>query len=153
MEDSASEHDQSQVVRDAERIEEELGKLRADLWELAGREVNSWQVRAGRVRLAARLGSADIFVVYVVFLLAALSAGSLLTFFDSTKELGIALVVGAIFAGGSFVAQMWAVQQAKEKDVMALLRQGERQRIEALVRRHNQLEAELQSLGPTATPE
>jgi hypothetical protein len=92
-------------------------------------------------------------VVYVVFLLATLSAGSLLTFFDSTKELGIALVVGAIFAGGSFVAQMWTVQQAKEKDVMALLRHGERQRIEALVRRHNQLEAELQSLGPPATPE
>jgi hypothetical protein len=59
-----------------------------------------------------------IFAVYIIFNTAVLAAGIALILGKGVlKDLGVAMVVGALFAFGSFAAQWWTVQVQFERDV------------------------------------
>jgi hypothetical protein len=77
--------------------------------------VVGWQFHIpGRGRVTANLGTDLIFKVYVLFLALTFVAGVVLAATHVGTELGVALVVGSIFAGGAFLAQMWVVQYERE---------------------------------------
>jgi len=95
------------------RIDDEIRNLRSRFrrgigWQLWGRPFG--------VRVPAN--SALIFMAFTLFNLSALGAGIGLTIATrgALNNLGIALVVGALFAFGSFMAQWWTVQAQVELD-------------------------------------
>jgi hypothetical protein len=82
----------------------------------------NWHVYLGKIALPARLDSAGFSWVYVGINLFAFAFGIGCIFFGgSWRELGIALIVGAMFGMSAFVAQMLSVQLAVEQHQNDLL--------------------------------
>ena len=90
------------------QINEQLEALRARL--------QTWHMSAGRVRVSGRFGSMRLAQVFLGFhLLIVLSGGALIFVGGAAQSLGIAMVVGAIFGFGAFIAQVWALQVERER--------------------------------------
>ncbi|WP_157552805.1 hypothetical protein [Micromonospora sp. NRRL B-16802] len=87
----------------------------------------NWQV--GPVRFTAGYGSMGIAQAYIVFCVLCLVAGILCTLLTSATELGVALVVGAIFAIGSIGPQAWAAQVGREISATQLVYGAELKKI------------------------
>jgi hypothetical protein len=82
----------------------------------------NWHVYLGKIALPARLNSTGFSWVYVGINLFAFAFGIGCIFFGgSWRELGIALVVGAMFGMSAFVAQLLSVQLAVEQHQNDLL--------------------------------
>ena len=73
-----------------------------------------WGARYGPVRLQARMSSLRIAQVFITFCALTFGVGAAFTFLDGTRELGIAMVVGAMFTAGSVIVQYWALRTAVE---------------------------------------
>jgi hypothetical protein len=74
--------------------------------------------RWGLGRFRFRIGSARISTLFAAFHLACFVVGvTLITVGGTAKTIGIAVVVGALFAFGSFIAQLWAVSVQHELSV------------------------------------
>jgi hypothetical protein len=78
---------------------------------------SSWRFMFGPIRVNFRFGPGVITAFYASFISICLLAGVVFCFFGGTlAALGAALVVGALFSFGAFVAQFWLVtQQARQK--------------------------------------
>lgn len=82
----------------------------------------NWHVYAGKVAIPARLNSAGFSWLYVGLNALAFIFGVACIFFGgSWRELGIALVVGAMFGASALVAQVLSVQLAVEQHQNDLL--------------------------------
>jgi hypothetical protein len=65
--------------------------------------------------------SRNWFLLLVSVCIAAFASGAVLALTKGTKELGVALVVGSIFAISSFLGQVWTVQVQDERRLEAEL--------------------------------
>lgn len=81
------------------------------------RVTSSWLFTFGPIRFHFRFGPGVINAFYASFISICLLAGVIFCFFGGIlAALGAALVVGALFSFGAFVAQFWLVtQQAQQK--------------------------------------
>lgn len=140
----------------AEVPEADLPTLVAKLDELNAEFVNAyyarrghWRFYVGPLRLTAKLNSLGIAHIYALFCALCFIAGAVLAVFSTTKELGVALVVGAIFAGSSFVSQWWTVQVAKEtEDHREVYGPEEVRRLRELLHQREQLAARIERIRP-----
>jgi hypothetical protein len=100
------------------RLHQELQETEDSFWREMSHAASGWQLIAGPVRIRAVVRSETITLVYVAFNAACFIAGTIFIFAGGVlANLGIAIVVGAIFAFGSFVAQFWAVAVQNEREV------------------------------------
>ncbi|GAB3512506.1 hypothetical protein [Phytohabitans suffuscus] len=80
-----------------------------------------WQIRIGPVRLARRVWSMHFFFTFTLFHIGAGVVGGVFIFMrEPFRSLGIAIVVGALFAFGSFLTQVWAQSVEKEYKLLEL---------------------------------
>jgi hypothetical protein len=77
---------------------------------------------------------------FVGFCVLTFVAGAAMALVPSTRELGIAVVVGSIFSFGSFVTQFWAVVVQNERQAHDLIwGEPDRRQARHLIRRHGRL--------------
>ena len=141
---------------DGESGDEQLGQLLAEIealdneyWDARTWAVAGWQYRLGPLQLRGRFSSGSIANIYLAFCAVTLLGGGVLAVLDPTRELGVALVVGAIFAGGAFVAQWWTLQVDNERRFAAEVHGPDMVRyFRQLIRRRNRLIAKVERLYP-----
>jgi hypothetical protein len=81
-------------------------------------DMRIWRLRLGPLVLARQVGSQTVTHLYMVFNTVLFGAGVVMAFLESpVQELGIALIVGAIFSYGSFLSQFWTVLVQNERDI------------------------------------
>lgn len=100
-------------------------------WEELRAELSTWHFYVGPVGVSARFNSMRFARYFVAFHLLVAASGAVLIFISdgAPRDLGLALVVGALFGFGAFIAQVWSAQVDRE----AWLREDEaRQRVETL---------------------
>lgn len=106
------EEDDSKVQELLRRRGDELAKLR----DLHGQFI-TWSMELGPLQFSAQVGSHTITLVFIAWHLLAGAAGTVITIiWPSNKELGVALIVGALFGFGSFLAQFWSQAVDKETE-------------------------------------
>lgn len=102
----------------------EIDRLRAEL--IATQKDISREIKRLSVRWGLKVGPFPIFVstvasislIYGIFLTACFATGIVFTFLGETlASLGIALIIGALFAGGAIVAQVWAYAVQEQRDL------------------------------------
>lgn len=74
-----------------------------------------WGIQLGRLAVSGKFHSQRIARFYITICLATFAIGAALTIFTKATELGSAMIVGAVFAGATFVAQWWTVQVQNEE--------------------------------------
>jgi hypothetical protein len=104
--DFQAERERLRLLR--EHIESEYDRLYK-------RMANQWSLSIGPKRLTRNVSSQAIFWLYVSFLAAAALTGTLLIVLNVVLPMGIALLVGSLFAGGSFVSQVWSLTLQSER--------------------------------------
>jgi hypothetical protein len=93
-----------------DRLRLELADVEAQFWAGYSNMTMNWQFVLGPIRIERRTSAMFIAQVFVLFHVLCFSVGATLIFVAGpARELGIAMVVGSIFAFGSFVGQFWAV--------------------------------------------
>ena len=81
------------------------------------REFHTWNIGVGKLRIQAAVGTNFIAVAFVLWHLALGTAGVLsILLWEGGRELGIALLVGALFSFGSFLAQFWSQAMDKHRE-------------------------------------
>ncbi|WP_129665904.1 hypothetical protein [Phytoactinopolyspora endophytica] len=96
----------------------ELDKLQTEFDRLMA-NAQTWQLWWGPFRIRARLGSQRLAAIFTAFHFVVVVTGSMLLIADAQGELGLALVIGGLFAFGAFLAQVWALQCTKEMTLFA----------------------------------
>jgi hypothetical protein len=109
------------MKRDPDDAVARLREIERELDEAWERE-STWRLHVGPVRVTRVMTSRSWFLVLVGVCVAAFGSGVVFTLTEDTKELGVALVVGSIFALSSFLGQVWTVQVQKEGRLRELLR-------------------------------
>jgi hypothetical protein len=80
---------------------------------------NQWVFSFGPVRLQREIASTFLGQVYVIFNGACFVAGIVLCFLSGVPaEIGVALIVGALFSFGAFVSQFWAVVTQRRWEIL-----------------------------------
>ena len=94
-----------------------LAKLEADIMaELADFNSHEWRLQLGRIAIHKPVGSQAITKAYLALNGVSFAGGFTAIFFGHPwQDVGVALVVGALFSIGAFVAQFWALQVAREQ--------------------------------------
>lgn len=105
-----------------------------------------WRIVLGRFHIPVRLGSTGFSWLYVAIDLAAFVFGIVCVFLGhSWRELGIALIVGAMFGMGALVGQLLAVQLNEEQHRKDLLWRD--RLVQKYAARLAEIEEEMQKLG------
>jgi len=100
------------------QLREELSRAERELQAEYVRLLGTWQFCFGRMRIRAAVHSGFITAIYVLFNLLCFVVGVVFVpFGGALQSLGLALIVGGLFAFGAFVAQFWAIQVEKEREV------------------------------------
>jgi len=95
------------------------------------------------------MGSQAIAGFFITFCVTCFSLGVVLIFHESTKELGVALVVGTIFAGGSFIMQVWGVAVLNEaQSRLAITAEEDKIHLHKLQTRNQKLAGRIEALHP-----
>ncbi len=110
----------SETASELDRLRKKLAELDELIKQQEARRA-SWGLglRIGRRRFAyyRRITAAIIFLSYAAFNIAGIIVGVVMVFNKGVlRELGIAIVVGSIFAFGSFIAQWWSIEVQQEID-------------------------------------
>jgi hypothetical protein len=96
---------------DSEALMDEYNKLVNDM--------SGWQFHVGPIRLSGYFNSMRFARYFVGFHIGVGAAGTVLIFFGGApRDLGVAMVVGALFGFGAFLAQVWTVQVEMERSVL-----------------------------------
>ncbi len=104
---------------EVDRLRRELGDIEAAFWKESAKVASDWTFGIFGP-LTVRRYTSPMFIaqVFVLFHLLCFSVGAGLIFTTGpTRELGIAMVVGSIFAFGSFVAQFWVISYGRYREV------------------------------------
>jgi hypothetical protein len=99
-----------------EDLRKELATAYSDFYRQASYRSGHWGywTRSGR-RLVGPYNAAQVAHIYRLILAALFILGVLFSVLSkSTSELGIALVVGSLFAFGAWMAQAWALSREEE---------------------------------------
>ena len=116
-----------------------------DVWRIR----ESWQLSLGPVYVRGRFASQRIAKIYATLCVACLLTGGLLAALSPMTELGTALVVGAIFAIGSFVGQWWALQIEREGSLHhAVFGEDDANHLRQLQRRRAELIGQIERISP-----
>lgn len=92
-----------------------IGELR-DEWREIQRRLSTWNFYIGRVGFSAEFNSMRFARYFVGFhVLVGIMGGALIFTAGPARELGMALVVGALFGLGAFIAQVWSTQVSTER--------------------------------------
>ena len=131
MSDSQSELDQ--LTAELQAIDDEIDREVARL-------SSHWPIQFGRFKLSVT-GAKKIILIYVVFNLVPLVFG--IVFSLSRRvfvNLGVALIVGAIFSFGALIAQVWSVSVQNASNLVAQAFGNIRnERLETLGERYTEL--------------
>ena len=109
----------SESIPERDRLLSKLKELDDITQEEEAKYVWGVSGRVGHRSLAPRLhiSSGIIFICYVAFNIIAFVVGIIMIVNNGVlRELGIAIVVGSLFAFGSFIAQWWTVRVQSEID-------------------------------------
>lgn len=138
---------------EVEKMERELGRVDELLWSHYEELRGSWTFRLGPISMTSNFRSTAITKVYMMFIVLCAMVGGVLTFVESTKELGIALLAGAILAFGSFASQFWAIAVQRDRAFQdTLLTRVKHRELEALWKRRDALGERIEKLrGGLAT--
>jgi hypothetical protein len=137
-------------VEDAKltKLTAELKAVEDEYWRVQGEQDGGWQAVIGPFRISQVLNSMSWFRMILTVSAASFIVGAALTFVDPAKELGIALVVGAIFAGVSFLGQAWTLQvQAERAKSDRLFGKDEVRELRDLLKSRQRILAEIETLG------
>jgi hypothetical protein len=127
----------------------DLHETDAKLWDRFNAQTGRYQFSLGPLHLSYQAGSQTIVRWFIAFALVCFVGGVVATLFDPTKELGIALIVGTIFAGGSFIVQVWTHQIQKESDFYeSIYGEEERQELHAILQHRRELADRIDALSP-----
>ncbi len=134
---------------DLNALVQRLEQLRRDFHEQMVEPRQYWQLHYGPVRIRRRLSSRTVTSTFLSFWLLTMVAGLVAIFFDSTHELGIALVVAAVFTAGSFMIQLWTAQIEVEHSLYSQLSDArQREMLETYAKEMNAISAQIASLDP-----
>jgi hypothetical protein len=125
----------------------QLEHARRELWESADKTTGRWTLWLGPIRVRRSFYSGHIALFFLAFCALTILGGGVLALIEPTKELGIALVVGGIFAFGSSIVQVWAVQMQRESEG-DVTKEKEVARLRALSNRVERLAAEVEARDP-----
>jgi hypothetical protein len=102
--------------------EQRLEELSADLHEFVA-SASAWRIRIGPIAYRRRVSAEFVFLLFTSFHIAGGVSGALLIVFGKARiqSLGIALLVGSLFAFGSFLAQFWSEILKREHDAQELV--------------------------------
>lgn len=132
-----------------DRLVDEFDAVEEEFWEAANKATSGWQLKIGPLYAKRHIGSQAIARIFIAFCLTCFVAGAALALTPSTRELGVAMVVGAIFAGGSFIIQLWGVQIQQEKAFAEKLFEEEKKRyFRSLMKRRDRLAAQIEKRRP-----
>lgn len=94
-----------ELVAERDRLDEQL----TSFW----RHLSGWKLHLGPLVVRAAPGAQRLALGFFAFHVTLALGGALMIVLVQGvwADLGIAMVVGALFAFGSFLAQMWAMQQ------------------------------------------
>jgi hypothetical protein len=99
------------------RLRQELEAANDAFWEEYERVKRVWHFKFGPLRFERAVGSQFITRVYVAFNAICFAVGIVLVVLGGVSgTVGVALIVGSLFAFGSFVAQYWAIVTQEEID-------------------------------------
>ncbi|MBQ1036308.1 hypothetical protein [Micromonospora sp. C81] len=113
--------------RAADRLTDELEAVDQELWDAFSHASMSWGAGYGKRRITRRMSSGAWVSLLAALCLTTFSTGVPLTLIDPTRELGIALVAGSIFACAAFLGQVWTVQYQRESTLKNQLFGAEQQ--------------------------
>ncbi|GAB3248044.1 hypothetical protein [Kineosporia babensis] len=134
---------------DLHSLVQRMEQLRKDFHQQLVEPRQYWQLHYGPVRIRRRLSSRTVTSTFLSFWLLTLAAGLAAIFFDSTQELGIALVVAAVFTAGSFLIQLWTAQIEVEHSLYSQLSDArQREMLETYAKEMNAIAARIAALDP-----
>ena len=121
---------------------------------LLRRRFNQWSIPVGKGSLKRSFGSHLIAYFFVGWHVLALTAGILIAiFWQSLPQLGVALVVGSLFAFGSFIAQVWSQAVTSERELRnKIYAKEEWEQLEAAVDSIRALDRQITSVRSSAGP-
>jgi hypothetical protein len=135
--------------QDLKALENELQAIYGEFRVKVIEPKSYWNLHYGPIHLRARMSSQRIVGIFISFCLVTLLGGALATFFSVTEELGIALVVGSMFTGGSFLIQYWSTQVDHERGAFeALESEREKKAIADFATRINLLTSNIEAIDP-----
>ena len=81
------------------------------------REFGGWSIGVGKLRIQAVVDTNVIAIVFVLWhlLLGAAGVAAILSW-EGGRELGVALLVSALFSFGSFLAQFWSQAMDRQRE-------------------------------------
>jgi hypothetical protein len=131
----------SSLEKDLSEVDEELDEIVA--------EAHAWHLGRGRLSIRASLSQQTLFLLFVGFHLATSLGGVALILWGRGRaaDLGIALLVGALFGIGAFMAEVWGrtVDKAAWLDDIGYW-EPIRARFRELVKRRQALRERLEAL-------
>ena len=112
-----------------------------------------WTFHLGPIKMASKFKSTAITKAYTAFTSLCAAIGGALTFVEPAKELGVALLAGAILAFGSFASQFWAVAVQRDRAFYdALINRAKHRELERLWKRRDHLEDRLEVISKGDSP-
>lgn len=115
---AASDEEEPTPNADPAELRKMLRKAQQAYQQEFDRLTPSWKFTIGPLRFQRHIGSTTITWVYTGFNFICLAAGIAATLARGIwTSLGVALVVGALFSFGTFVAQWWVVEMGREDKI------------------------------------
>lgn len=132
------------MTRENEELSAERDQIAARYREIY-RGIHTWGLTIGRWHWTRVVGNSGISIIFAVWHLAAFCAGAIITiFWDSGKELGVALVVGALFGVGSFLSQMWSQGMDRNREFIQKIElESDLLEMRDLIKRYRDIEVAL----------
>ena len=138
----------SDVNAERDQLRGELKSVNQEFWAKWNRTLGTWAFSFGPLRIQRPVRSQTIIRVYVSFNTICFIAGIILVFpGGQLANIGIALIVGALFSFGAFVSQFWTVvtQLQQEKFDQLGVRSG-LDKLEEIAARRAELSKRLDEL-------
>ncbi|MEU6646759.1 hypothetical protein ABZ863_30040 [Saccharomonospora sp. NPDC046836] len=107
--------------------------------------IHTWGIKIGPWRWVRPVHTGAISIIFALWHLSAFATGVLITIlWEGGKELGVALVVGALFGVGSFLSQMWSQGMDRQREFVQRVEfEDELSEMRGLIRKFREIENEL----------
>ncbi|GAA2625721.1 hypothetical protein SMC26_19310 [Actinomadura fulvescens] len=99
------------------RLRQELELVRSDFQTRYESLRFGWELALGPIRWRAPLHAGQISTLFGLLITTIFTTGAALILVSSWQALGTAMVVGSLFAIGSFLTQWWSLQIGREREI------------------------------------